>query len=229
MSFGNHLSEPSLTNRQRSRSASSLLPVTAPPQQACSGRPSSATIFGALLIFALTLCGISSLLGSSVRGAALDHQGATAELPRESITARKLEEMTRAAEPAPQQQQAEPAAKPASVMAKPVAASAAAMAPTADDPKCRDTHARCLDWANAGECGKNEAYMTRSCPRACGRCAKGGPPAEVASVATGLVDTNKDCALWAKQGECEKNPTYMAKACARSCVRTQATVNHDES
>uniref|UniRef100_A0A7S0RAT8 ShKT domain-containing protein n=1 Tax=Chlamydomonas leiostraca TaxID=1034604 RepID=A0A7S0RAT8_9CHLO len=35
---------------------------------------------------------------------------------------------------------------------------------------CRDTNAACADWAEQGECDKNEAFMSGVCPIACKRC-----------------------------------------------------------
>ena len=40
----------------------------------------------------------------------------------------------------------------------------------AADAECKDEHADCASWAAAGECGKNAAYMTSSCPVSCRSC-----------------------------------------------------------
>lgn len=35
---------------------------------------------------------------------------------------------------------------------------------------CRNENERCQEWANAGECVKNPAYMLTSCGGSCGTC-----------------------------------------------------------
>ncbi|GFH16889.1 ShKT domain-containing protein, partial [Haematococcus lacustris] len=40
---------------------------------------------------------------------------------------------------------------------------------------CRDTNAACQDWADNGECTKNEGFMNSACPVACKQCS----PAEL--------------------------------------------------
>ncbi|KAK9905110.1 hypothetical protein WJX75_009783 [Coccomyxa subellipsoidea] len=46
---------------------------------------------------------------------------------------------------------------------------------------CKDTEARCTEWASKGECGLNPNFMLRACKAACGLCTPAAPKAEKAS------------------------------------------------
>lgn len=111
------------------------------------------------------------------------------------------------------------------------ATAAAVMMATAEmgAAPCKDVHARCVDWANAGECPKNVDYMTKFCALSCGVCHKAEQQPALAQVTTDkvneAVDRNQQCQEWARRGECQRNPGYMAKACAHSCKHW----THDES
>ena len=37
-------------------------------------------------------------------------------------------------------------------------------------PVCQDEHDRCWEWANMGECEKNEDYMKKQCKKSCKVC-----------------------------------------------------------
>ncbi|KOO28497.1 protein tyr-4 [Chrysochromulina tobinii] len=146
-------------------------------------------------------------------------------------------------------QQAKPADVKAAAAHKspeaiPPAGRAVSAAPAAPTP-CRDKNDRCADWASAGECVKNAAYMEGRCPRSCNLCqppdAEPNETASAQSAATDqalrLADESKQCPTWAASGECTRNQVYMAKSCARSCwLYGQAQANpaagaspHDES
>ena len=64
----------------------------------------------------------------------------------------------------------------------------------------------CADWAKAGECQKNPAWMLKGCPVACGECENK------------CTDHNTNCKKWADRGECRKNAPYMDIYCAKVIV-----------
>lgn len=214
MSFTRQLSENSLSRRRSNLSEASLLPVTAPTQQTCSGAPSRATMAGATAVFVFMLLAASMFF---VRNSPVEPV-----VPEASVvaTAESAAHVRPRAEPA--------AVEQAPVRSDPTAPVAAAATVVAKSGKpCRDTNARCIDWANAGECGKNQAYMMRSCPRSCNACSESDAEAEGAAH---LEDSNKLCPQWAAAGECANNPTYMHHMCAFSCSQPKASArNHDES
>ena len=53
----------------------------------------------------------------------------------------------------------------------------------------------CADWAKAGECQKNPAWMLKGCPVACNECKNK------------CADHNSNCSAWEERGECKKNET----------------------
>jgi len=57
----------------------------------------------------------------------------------------------------------------------------------------------CSEWAAAGECSTNPAYMLDVCSEACSTVAEA------------------NCREWAALGECMRNPDYMSEACSRAC------------
>ena len=61
----------------------------------------------------------------------------------------------------------------------------------------------CADWAKAGECQKNPAWMLKGCPVACKECKNK------------CADHNPHCDEWADRGECKKNGPYMNIYCAK--------------
>jgi len=79
--------------------------------------------------------------------------------------------------------------------------------PVKPDLACRDTHKWCADWAKAGECKKNPAWMLKGCPVACKECKNK------------CADHNANCDEWADRGECKKNAAYMDVYCAKSCKK----------
>ena len=54
-------------------------------------------------------------------------------------------------------------------------------------------HSSCREWAEAGECDRNQGYMRPFCSSAC------------------------SCARWVARGECEAAPHYMQTHCAEEC------------
>lgn len=86
------------------------------------------------------------------------------------------------------------------------------------DEFCYDSHSRCFQWAEDGECGKNPSYMMVNCRLACGQCTAG---------ADECVDHDRNCKLWASEGECEVNPGYMLVNCALSCEQCSTTDSTD--
>ena len=235
MTVTRSLSEASLSRRSRG-SPSPLLPITAPSQQPPC--PSAATIVGVVTFFLLAIVGTSTLI-------LRNSQPIVAASVESGIAARQLSEDVTTATIV---QQAKPAdVKAAAAYKSPEAippARAVAAAPAAPTP-CRDKNDRCADWASAGECVKNAAYMEGRCPRSCNLCQPpGAEPKETASaqsaatdLALRLADESKQCPTWAASGECTRNQVYMAKSCARSCwMYGQAQANpaagaspHDES
>lgn len=77
--------------------------------------------------------------------------------------------------------------------------------PVKPDMTCRDTHKYCADWAKAGECKSNPAWMLKGCPVACDECENE------------CADHNSHCSSWKARGECKKNAPYMNIYCAKSC------------
>ena len=96
---------------------------------------------------------------------------------------------------------------------------------SAASPPCRDAEdVPCAEWAEAGECKTNPAYMHAMCAVSCGCPAPtaSGSAAIVAAASTSApdcVDRDKTgaCTHWAASGECEANPSYMKLRCAASC------------
>ena len=68
----------------------------------------------------------------------------------------------------------------------------------------------CAEWAAAGECQANPAYMRTQCLLACSALAPSGPRPVQA------------CAEWAAAGECQANPAYMRTQCLLACQRADA-------
>ena len=212
-SFSRSLSEASLSRRSRS-SPSPLLPIAVSSQQPPC--PSAATIVGVVTFFLLAIVGTSTLI-------LRNSQPIVAASVESGIAARQLSEDVTTATIV---QQAKPAdVKAAAAYKSPEAippARAVAAAPAAPTP-CRDKNDRCADWASAGECEKNAAYMEGRCPRSCNLCQPDAEPKETASAlsaaaqALPLADASKQCPTWAASGECSRNQVYMAKSCARSC------------
>lgn len=69
------------------------------------------------------------------------------------------------------------------------------------DLTCQDQHNACGDWAKAGHCSSNAAYMIKECPTSCGICS---PTCK---------DVHEDCPGWTRAGACGENPTFMLKNC----------------
>ncbi|KAL1527780.1 hypothetical protein AB1Y20_009165 [Prymnesium parvum] len=87
-------------------------------------------------------------------------------------------------------------------------------------PCGRDSHPRCAEWARAGECTSNAAYMRSACEYSCGSCASAAPP-------PACEDASSFCGQWAAVGECDSNPSYMRRSCAVSCRLCQSEACHD--
>ena len=239
-SFSRSLSEASLSRRSRS-SPSPLLPITVSSQQPPC--PSAATIVGVVTFFLLAIVGTSTIIlrnSQPIVAASVESVGIAARQLSEDVATATIVQQAKPAD-------VKAAAAYKSPEAIPPAGRAVAAAPAAPTP-CRDKNDRCADWASAGECEKNAAYMEGRCPRSCNLCqppdAEPNEPNETASaqsVATDqalrLADESKQCPTWAASGECTRNQVYMAKSCARSCwLYGQAQANpaagaspHDES
>ena len=88
---------------------------------------------------------------------------------------------------------------------------------------CRDEHENCLEWANAGECSNNPAFMYTHCRRSCASCdedvTEPAPAPEAVEKESECKDQHEQCAPWASRtvSECDSNPGYMHKNCKRSC------------
>lgn len=80
---------------------------------------------------------------------------------------------------------------------------------------CRDEDARCLFWAERGECSRNPTFMERTCPQSCELCIGRLEDWEDED----CQDMHPKCAEWAESGECVANPSYMLSACKKSCVK----------
>ena len=214
MTVTRSLSEASLSRRSRG-SPSPLLPITAPSQQPPC--PSAATIVGVVTFFLLAIVGTSTLIlrNSQPIVAASVESGIAARQLSEDVTTATIVQQAKPAD-------VKAAAVYTSPEAIPPAGRAAAPAPAAPTP-CKDNNDRCADWAKAGECVKNAAYMEGRCPRSCNLCQPDAEPKETASAlsaaaqALPLADASKQCPTWAASGECSRNQVYMAKSCARSC------------
>ena len=70
----------------------------------------------------------------------------------------------------------------------------------------------CADWAKAGECQKNPAWMLKGCPVACKECKNK------------CSDHNPHCDEWADRGECKKNAPYMDIYCAKVYIRVLISI-----
>ena len=88
------------------------------------------------------------------------------------------------------------------------------------DPDCTNSHEKCNDWADQGECVANPAYMLKECMKACGVCGPGTDqdganeaPQEV------CVDSRDDCpelatdTMFCSTEEAE----YLLHDCRMSC------------
>ena len=240
-SFSRSLSEASLSRRSRS-SPSPVLPITVSSQQPPC--PSAATIVGVVTFFLLAIVGTSTLIlrnSQPIVAASVESVGIAARQLSEDVATATIVQQAKPAD-------VKAAAAYKSPEAIPPVGRAVAAAPAAPTP-CRDKNDRCADWASAGECVKNAAYMEGRCPRSCNLCQPPDAepklkPKETASAqsastdqALRLADESKQCPTWAASGECTRNQVYMAKSCARSCwLYGQAQANpaagaspHDES
>ena len=91
------------------------------------------------------------------------------------------------------------------------------------DPSCSDVLGEwCPQWAAAGECYKNKAYMTDNCQRSCNACqpvdaGKGTVVGATPSATCFDRSGHFNCQAWAYEGECLKNRLFMQENCARAC------------
>ena len=91
------------------------------------------------------------------------------------------------------------------------------------DPSCSDVLGGwCPQWAAAGECYKNKAYMTDNCQRSCNACqpvdaGKGTVVGATPSATCFDRSGHFNCQAWAYEGECLKNRLFMQENCARAC------------
>jgi hypothetical protein len=91
------------------------------------------------------------------------------------------------------------------------------------DPSCSDVWGElCPQWAAAGECYKNKAYMTDNCQRSCNAChpvdaGKGTVVGATPSATCFDRSGHFNCQAWAYEGECLKNRLFMQENCARAC------------
>lgn len=85
---------------------------------------------------------------------------------------------------------------------------------------CLDASSDCEDWKRKGECARNAAFMTASCPRSCAMCPAAKPTdRRTPAVAGGqkCADDNESCVGWAQRGSCQTNQAYMHAHCRLSC------------
>ena len=91
------------------------------------------------------------------------------------------------------------------------------------DPLCSDVLGEwCPQWAAAGECYKNKAYMTDNCQRSCNACqpvdaGKGTVVGATPSATCFDRSGHFNCQAWAYEGECLTNRLFMQENCARAC------------
>ena len=91
------------------------------------------------------------------------------------------------------------------------------------DPSCSDVLGEwCPQWAAAGECYKNKAYMTDNCQRSCNACqpvdaGKGTVVGATPSATCFDRSGHFNCQAWAYEGECLTNRLFMQENCARAC------------
>ena len=89
---------------------------------------------------------------------------------------------------------------------------------------CLDKKADCPQWAAAGDCGSNEGYMLKECPRSCAVCTaehhkKSSHPVLDGSLTqtTACADVDrKQCIVWGEQ-LCDSNPGAMLRDCPHTC------------
>ena len=203
-----------------SRSGETILPTTCPSanRSASNAWP---YILGAVVVTALLLTASRAGQPPALVGRALDETAATpfSERSQTSIAPQQAPQPTVSVIDASQRE------APVSVM------------------KCVDTKPReCKQWARAGECTRNAAFMHGACPESCNKCpppeqqqqqqqqqrqqkqqqqATQRQPMPKAKVPSDgdekCVDLNGSCRVWANAGECESNPGFMGRSCKRSC------------
>merc|ERR1719388_112439 len=78
-----------------------------------------------------------------------------------------------------------------------------------------DVHPECENWAQAGECQANTAWMMSNCARSCV-----GHMLNMQS--DEKIDHHAECAKWASSGECSKNVEWMTLNCKKSCEKGAA-------
>lgn len=81
---------------------------------------------------------------------------------------------------------------------------------------CVDKMKSCAEWADAGECAVNEAFMLVEC---CDSCLKHTQDHNESDT---CKDSHPECAHWAADGECAANAAFMLPSCCKSCVRRLA-------
>ena len=92
------------------------------------------------------------------------------------------------------------------------------------DPSCVDDDESCEQWAKAGECDRNEAFMHSKCRASCHICASNKPKPKKANA---CEDSNANCATWAAIGECHSNPGFMLTQCPVTCKMCQSETCFD--
>ena len=68
-----------------------------------------------------------------------------------------------------------------------------------------DTRDECRQWADAGECDANEAFMSLNCATSC------------LGAKSYKSQMKRECEGYAAQGECSRNPAFMLATCRSQC------------
>ena len=76
---------------------------------------------------------------------------------------------------------------------------------------CLDKHNDCPQWAAAGQCNDNTAYMMKTCPNSCHLC-----DAEKHGTSACEDRDHTQCLIWGEQ-ECDVNPLALLTTCPKLC------------
>jgi len=86
------------------------------------------------------------------------------------------------------------------------------------DP-CDDYYGECEEWADTGECDKNQKFMFTECQKSCLICIdkEEYTECEEGENECDCDDYDADCPEWAFQGRCLSDPEFMDEECPMSC------------
>lgn len=102
--------------------------------------------------------------------------------------------------------------------------------PVVAERQCRDTSARCTEWASQGECSRNTLFMHKECAASCKLCTPSPAMESDANASSPNQLTSAQaqrCAAWAEIGECTKNPRYMYAKCPGVCSKRPSRSERD--